>query len=238
MRPVILRTGSTVPELLARKGDYEAWFARACGLPLDRFEVIDGTRLDSPLPDPGNVDGLIITGSAARVHDHEPWSVRCGEWSRAVWAAGVPTLGVCYGHQLLGEVLGGEVGPNPNGREMGVLPVEVEDDPLFEGLGRRFLTILTHLDAVNRPPPGAEVIGGTALCAVQAMRLGAHGRTVQFHPEFDAEVIAHYIDMRRPLLDAEFGAGAADAMLAQVQPAPSGPAIMKNFLRHWLKMAV
>jgi GMP synthase (glutamine-hydrolysing) len=196
---------------------------------------VDGTLPEPNWPEPSAVDGLIITGSAARVHEHEPWSVRCGAWSKAVLEAGAPVLGVCYGHQLLGDVLGGDVGPNPKGREMGMCAVDVlVDDPLFEHLSGRFHAALTHLDSVNAAPPGAQVLAHNAMTAVQAMALGANGRAVQFHPEFEAQDLAYYIELRRHLIDAERGLGTADAWLEGVHANDTGRHVMRNFLRHWM----
>lgn len=238
MRPVILKTGNTFPELVATRGDYEHWFAQTAGRPLSDFEVIDATDPAVVYPDATGIDGLLITGSPARVHEHEPWSVRAGEWTRRAVDAGVPTLGVCYGHQLLGDVYGGAVGPNPNGREMGVIEVErLADDPLFEGLPTVFPTILTHLDAVNTAPPGWRVLARNAQTPVQAMALGDHCRAVQFHPEFDHEHIAYFIRARAALIDAERGPGTAEAWLAQVRPVGTGVTLLRNFLQHWLSFA-
>ncbi|MFN3200905.1 MAG: glutamine amidotransferase [Bradymonadia bacterium] len=235
MKPILLKTGRTFPELKARRGDYEDWFAAALGWSVDQLELIDVTDVEAPLPEPG-VDALIITGSPASVHHREPWSERAGAWVKAVVEAGVPTLGVCYGHQIIGDVFGGEVGLNPNGREMGVVQMQrLVEDPIFEGLPSVFPVVETHTDAVNVAPPGATVLASTANTAVQAMAYGDHCRSVQWHPEFDADIIRHYIDARREMIDAEGGPGTADAMLATVVDVDTGPIIMANFVRHWLK---
>jgi GMP synthase (glutamine-hydrolysing) len=237
-KPVILKTGSTFPELIASRGDYDAWFAQTAGLPLSAFHVVDATDPQVVYPDPASVDGVLITGSPARVHEREAWSVRAGAWARAAVEAGVPTLGVCYGHQLLGDAFGGAVGPNPSGREMGVLEVERLDeaDPLFAGLPRRFLTVLTHLDAVNAPPPNFTVLARNEATPVQAMAYGEHCRAVQFHPEFDHDIIAHFIRVRAELIDAERGPGTAAAWLGDVRPVDTGRLILLNFLDHWLDL--
>ncbi|MCB9553850.1 MAG: hypothetical protein H6705_18600 [Myxococcales bacterium] len=127
MRLAILRTGAPAPALLARRGGYEHWFAARLGLDITDIDVI-GAITDAPLPDHTAFDGLIVTGSPHSVHDHAPWSLRATTWLRAAVDAGVPTLAVCYGHQMLGEAYGGVVGKNPNGREIGTTAVELYDD--------------------------------------------------------------------------------------------------------------
>lgn len=231
MRPVILKTGKTFDELSARRGCYEHWFARALGWPLERFEVIDALAM-GPLP--AEADAVLVTGSPASVHEREPWSVAAGEWLQRVVRAGVPVLGVCYGHQLLGDVFGGQVGRNPNGREIGVVEVEADDDPLFEGLPRRFPVIQTHKDAVNTPPPGARVLARNTQTPVQALAFGDRVRTVQWHPEFDADIIRTYLTARAHLIDEESGPGTTERLLGEVTEVETGPIIMRNFARHFL----
>ena len=234
MKPTILMTGHTMPALLAEKGDFDRWFARRFGWPVERFRVIDAIGGEA-LPLAGSVEGLIISGSAHCVHDYADWSVQSGEWIAEVMARGTPILGVCYGHQLIGDILGGDVGINPKGREMGVCPIEhMGDDPLFEGLPKNFSVIQTHVDAVNTLPETAQRIARSDLTEIQAMAIGENVRTIQWHPEFDADVIRHYITVRANLVDAEFGPGAATRMLNEVVDVHSGAQIIHNFMRHFL----
>ena len=169
------------------------------------------------------------------MHDRPAWSVALGHWLVAAAEAGVPVLGICYGHQLLGDTLpGGQVGPNPRGREIGVLEVEVAEDPLFAGLPPRFPVVLTHSDAVNVAPEGVRVLGATPQTPVQAMAFGPRCRTLQWHPEFDAPAIRHIIGERAEAIDAERGPGAAAALAAGVVGVHTGPVILRNFLENFL----
>ena len=76
----------------------------------------------------------------AMVTERPDWSERSAAWLRDAAHAGMPLFGICYGHQLLAHALGGEVGYNPAGREMGTIGLELHphagDDPLFAGLPR------------------------------------------------------------------------------------------------------
>lgn len=235
MRLAILRTGAPAPELVARRGGYEHWFAARLGLDITDIDVI-GAVTDEPLPPLDTLGGLIVTGSPHSVHDHAPWSLRATVWLRRAVDAGVPTLAVCYGHQMLGEAYGGAVGKNPNGREIGTTTVDLyTDDPLFEGLPRKLPVITTHSDAVNVPPPGARVLAGNANTPIQAMAIGDHCRTVQWHPEMDADIIRAIIDSRAAAIDAEMGPGAAARLRDAAVDCDSGAVILHNFARHWLK---
>lgn len=238
-RPIILKMGQTTGLLRARHGDYAAWFAQAAGRPLGDFYVLDAMDPQVVYPDPAQVDGVIISGSAAHVHELEPWSVRAGDWARQVVEAGAPTLGVCYGHQLLGHHFGGAVGPSPNGREMGVYEVtltpEGQADPLFEGLPSPLAVSLTHKDAVNGLPEGWVLLAHNAHTPVQAMAYGPSCRAVQFHPEFEVEYLAELMRDRSAAIDTEFGAGTAARWLAQMPSSHQGRPVLRNFLGHWLQ---
>ena len=235
MKPILLRTGRPVPALRDSHGEYESWFARQLGWPTDRLHLLDCTAVDASLPDAAGVDGVFVTGSSSSVHAREPWSVRAGAWLAEAHAAGVPILGVCYGHQLLADALGGRAGPNPNGREIGLCEIEIAiEDPLFEGLSRVFSALETHTDAVLELPPGATVLAHNARTTVQAMAIGPTTRTVQFHPEFDAVALRAVIAARAVLIDAESGPGTAARLHAAVVDVPTGPAILRNFARHFL----
>jgi len=234
MKPVILMTGHTMPELSKRRGDFDQWYANAVGWSVEQFHVVDAVG-GAKLPHPHNIDALIMSGSAHCVQDQAPWSVTAGQWACQVIEAGIPTLGICYGHQLLADELGGRVDVNPSGREMGLCFIDrLRDDPLFDGLPSRFPVIQTHVDAVLRAPDIAEVIAENAMSPIQAMSIGDTVRTVQWHPEFDADIIGHYISVRRALIDGEMGDGTADAWLSELRDVDSGRIILRNFFDHFL----
>jgi len=226
---VIVKTGSTMPDLAARRGDYEDWIAeglRDAG-PIEVCRVVDG----DPLPDPKAVRGVVVTGSSALVTDREPWSERTGAWQAEVHRAGTPQLAICYGHQLLADHLGGEVGRNPRGREIGHIAVELTDDgeadPLFEGLPRTLRVSSSHRQSVLRVPEGATVLAHNEATAHQAYRLGERTWAVQFHPEWDHDVIRAYLEARYDVLRDE-GLD-PDALLAEVGPSEHGERILGRF---------
>jgi GMP synthase (glutamine-hydrolysing) len=191
----IFKAGSTFPSLAAELGDFEDWIARRLAPSVARpLRVVD-PRCDA-LPDPASLAGVIITGSHAMVSDREPWSEACAAWLAAAVPAGLPVLGICYGHQLLAHALGGEVGYHPGGLEIGTVEVETTpaaaDDALFAALPPRFPAQVVHRQSVLRLPPGAVCLARNAFEPHHAFRIHrAWG--VQFHPEFSAEAMAGYL---------------------------------------------
>jgi GMP synthase (glutamine-hydrolysing) len=144
---------------------------------------------DAPAP----FDAAIITGSQSSVYDDRPWIAPLKERVRQGLAAGLPTLGVCWGHQLLAEVLGGRV--EGGDYELGYVEVEqVHDDPIFEGIPDPFTVFATHSDHVVEMPPEATVLARNPV-GVQAFRQGRAYAT-QFHPEYDLQTARSMIESK------------------------------------------
>ncbi|MCC6521199.1 MAG: gamma-glutamyl-gamma-aminobutyrate hydrolase family protein [Polyangiaceae bacterium] len=116
----ILVTGEPVPDVRARSGSFAAMIARTVGDAWPHgfvsFDVREAEGRDALARLPTPPAALIITGSAAHVPAREPWILACEALLRPLVARGVPTLGLCFGHQLLAQALGGEVAANPAGR--------------------------------------------------------------------------------------------------------------------------
>jgi GMP synthase (glutamine-hydrolysing) len=228
MRIVILAAGSTIAPLARRRGDFDRWIREGVGDAWRGGWATRDLRARAPLPGPRDADAFVITGSSSSVTERAAWMLRAEELVRAIVHAGTPLLGICFGHQLIAQALGGEVRRNPRGREIGTLRVErLGDDPLFAGLPRLFDVHGTHVDAVSRVPGGAEVLARTGLDGAAAFRVGRAARAVQFHPEFDADVMRSYLRARAPLVASEGGDPAA--LLERVHGGTRGRDILKNF---------
>lgn len=207
MKPVVIvKTGEPSPAVIERLGSFEAWILRGMGVPSHSTEVVTVFH-DAELPAPDAVGGVVITGSAAMVPDLLPWSERTASWLRRVVATGLPVLGICYGHQLLAHALGGRVGDNPKGREIGTVRVRLlpaaETDPLFSGMPNELLVQATHLQSVLELPGGAVPLGESEGDPHHAFRFGSQAWGVQFHPEFDAGIMRTYLAERHDLLVRE-----------------------------------
>jgi GMP synthase (glutamine-hydrolysing) len=184
------------------------------------------------LPAPHETDGVVVTGSAAMVSEAEPWSERTAVWLRDAVEAAVPILGICFGHQLLAHALGGRVGPNPRGREIGTISLALADgaadDPLLGGLPVRIDVHATHLESVLELPPNAQLLASSELDPHHAFRMpGRPVWGVQFHPEFSADVTRGYIEAKRHDMRAE--GMDPDRLLAGVRETRWGGDILARF---------
>lgn len=230
MSLLIIKTGSTMASIGTRFGDFEAWFQRHLVAPsIQVVAVHDGDAL----PDVAGVERVLITGSPHMVTARAAWSERTAEWMQHAHQDGVPMLGVCYGHQLLAHALGGEVAWNPNGRQIGYTQVRLtlaaQADALLGTAPQALGAFTTHQQSVTRLPPGAVLLASTAKDPHHAFRLGASTWGVQFHPEFDPQIMSAYLDARRIQLEAE--AIDVAALHAAIQPAPDATAILTRFVQ-------
>lgn len=229
-RVLIVKAGGTLPELRAQRGDYEEWIAAGMGFARSDVDVV-AVAQGEKLPAPESPAGVVVTGSSAMVSHREHWSERTAEWLARAALGGTAVLGICYGHQLLAHALGGEVGRNPRGREIGTVVVRSLDpaqrDPLFGAWSEAEPAHVTHLESVLALPAGAVRLAESDLDPVQAFSVGERAWGVQFHPEFDTDVVRAYLTERREAARAE-GLD-PDALLADVREAPGGPRLLRRF---------
>lgn len=232
MRPVlIVKAGTTVPEVARRRRDFETWISAAMGLSDAQVKLCCVYEGDA-LPDPHDASAVVVTGSPALVTDREAWSERTADWLRGAVLAKTPVLGICYGHQLLAHAFGGVVEHNPRGRHIGTVDVELTEeaqrDPLFGGFERVLHVPVSHRQSVTQLPQGARLLVTAALDPHHAFALGDCAWGVQFHPEFDADIVRGYIDARRDAI-ADEGLD-PDALFARAQDSLHGTLLLRRFM--------
>jgi GMP synthase (glutamine-hydrolysing) len=195
-RIIVLKVGTTLPSLIPRKGDFEDWILTGMGLGRDEAEVIDVQKGET-LPAYEGLAGAVITGSHSNVTEHHAWSERLASWLPKAVERGTPVLGICYGHQILAYALGGEVADNPAGWEFGTVDVHLtpasREDELLGGLESPLKVHATHTQTVLRLPGKARRLACSERDENQAFAVGDCAWGVQFHPEYDAEVVKKYI---------------------------------------------
>lgn len=235
---LIVQTGRTHAHICERLGDFDDWIA--AGLREGGAEVLthDAQGLQPP-PPLHTVAGIVLTGSHAMVSDREPWSEALVPWLRQAVSNAVPTLGICYGHQLLAHALGGEVAHHPKGVEIGTVSIQrhpvAATDPLLGHLPTTFEAQAVHWQTVKRLPPGAVLLASNAHEAHHAFRMGTHAWGVQFHPEFSDEALRTYLDglaatLRGANLDVEH-------ITNGVRPTPQAASLLPVFARLALREA-
>lgn len=228
---LILQTGTPVASM-RRRGGFPHWIRVAAGLRRDEVVEVDVESGGIP-PSARGYAGIFITGSAAMVSDRLPWSEATADWLHQAISAHAPIFGICYGHQLMAHALGGTVGDNPMGREMGTVEARLTpaaaSDALFADTPASFPVQMTHLQTVLAKPAGAEILATTELDAHAALRFTETAWGAQFHPEFSARHLHGYLRARSDALVTE-GRDPA-TLLRSVRATPAARGILRQFVR-------
>lgn len=178
------------------------------------------------IPNLASYDFLFVLGGSQDTwqEDEHPWlaaekqAIR--EW---VMERAKPYFGVCLGHQLLATALGGEVAPAEQG-EVGVFDValteEAKTDRLMQGLAPRHKVMQWHLAEVTRVPQGARVLASSDLVPVQALAIGDHAVSTQFHCEFTPQTVLGWSSLPSYIasLERHMGEGAYPRLVRQSYP--------------------
>jgi GMP synthase (glutamine-hydrolysing) len=199
-RVLVVLAGNPGPAVRASLGGFDAWFREALE-PVARVSMAPPAEARAAL---AAADGVVLTGSYASVTERAPWMRELGA-GLAEAAERIPVLGVCFGHQLLADALGGAVERNPRGPEVGTREVRLTEagaaDPLFAGLSPGLMVQQLHEDHVPATPPGAVLLATGDHAPVQAFAAGPRLRAVQFHPEFNAARVRAMCDEERTWVD-------------------------------------
>jgi GMP synthase (glutamine-hydrolysing) len=239
-RLLLFKTGQTDNRLRPDIGDYEEWFSRVLG---DTVKLAVHDAVTTPHAEVTHLDGMVITGSPRSLVEPEPWMHEAAETVRRAAAAGVPVLGVCFGHQLIAHAFGARVRMNPNGWEVGTHDVDLTDeganDPLFAGLPRRVRVNQSHRDEVWELGSAFRRLAGNEQTETQAIAVGDHVRGVQFHPEMTGHVVRRIMEHRRPILEEDYTCrGRCPKQLGRVMDGVSDTPHGEQTLRHFLERFV
>lgn len=206
-------------------------FLRSTGLAEDELVSVD--FLNDGIPSEANfADAVIIGGSKYGVAKNDPDLIvpKLSELVSLVnktLESEMPILGICFGHQLLAYVAGGEVIHDKSREERGTFVMEKTSDaiadPLFKDLPKKFNAQCAHHDYVSTIPPGSVVLAKSELTPVQALRITDKAYGVQFHPERSKEDYENIIKFR-------FADHGEPAWAGNLAPSQEAETIMKRFM--------
>lgn len=188
MRIGILQTGHLPDAMIAETGDYDVLFRRLLdgrGLSFETFNVVD-MEFPASVED---AEGWLVTGSRHGVYDALPFMAPLKRFLLDAMAAGQPVVGICFGHQILAEALGGRVEKAQAGWQVGA-KAYAGDAPLRLNAW--------HQDQVLEPPAGADVIATHEGCPYAGLIYGDRALTLQAHPEFTSREVRELMEKRAP----------------------------------------
>lgn len=163
-----------------------------------RFETVSLVEGEA-LPDAAACEGVLITGSPAGVYDATPWMEPLRRFVRAAFAVETPMVGVCFGHQIIADAMGGDVRKSEKGWGVGRHTYQLlQHRPWMAGAGASVSLAVSHQDQVITPPEGAVTLARSAhtehamLAYTQAPVMSLQG-----HPEFEDDFVAALYAARR-----------------------------------------
>ncbi|SOC18740.1 type 1 glutamine amidotransferase [Rhodobacter maris] len=189
MRIGILQTGQSPEPLREEAGDYPDMFTALLAHPELSFQRYDVEHMQFPA-DVHDCDGWLITGSRHGAYEDHAFIPPLEDFIRKAIEAGVPMVGICFGHQIIAQAMGGKVERYEGGWAVGPQTYDFEGEPVTLNAW--------HRDQVTRRPEGARVIACNDFCANAALVYGETALTIQAHPEFRDAFVEGLITTRGP----------------------------------------
>ena len=227
----ILQTDYVRSEWVAEFGEYPDMFEkifRKCETSI-RFHTFD-VHLEQYPTDPDDFDAYLITGSKSSVYDTEPWIAKLIEFVKLLHGREKKLIGICFGHQLVAEALGGKVKKSSKGWGVGIHTHIFSEMPEWhdrESLD--FNILVSHQDQIVRNAVGTKVLAGSDFCENAVCQLGNHILTFQGHPEFVPNYSKKIIGLRKEMIGDE----TSQVGLASLSIAPESERVAKwiiNFI--------
>ncbi|GJM13388.1 MAG: GMP synthase [Pseudohongiella sp.] len=214
MKIGILNTDAVKPEFAVEFGEYPDMFARLLleadsSIEFVTYEVVDGeypAEIDE-------VDAYLITGSKLSVYDDVPWIHALKEFVRTLHRAKKKLIGICFGHQLVAEALGGKTLAAEQGWCVGVQQTRLTAQAAaFGPADAQFKLLSNHKDQVQKMATGGILLAATETCPIAMTAVGDHILTFQGHPEFDRGYAHALLDMRREILGEDIHRTAVETL--------------------------
>lgn len=191
----ILKCGAVPEELRDDHGDYDIMFTELLGAEFNyKIFDVEHNQLPSAATD---ANGWLITGSRHGAYESHPWIPPLEQLLRDAYDQSIPIIGICFGHQILAQALGGKVEKFSEGWSAGPVAYNMknEDTPSIVNA--------MHQDQVIEPPADAETIGSTDFCKHAVLSYGQKALSIQPHPEFNREYTYDLVKYRRDLIANE-----------------------------------
>jgi GMP synthase (glutamine-hydrolysing) len=205
------------------RDDEGQWFVKRYshlpGIVISTCNVCRGEAL----PQPAEVDGLVLAGSYNSVHDHTDWQQAVRDWLPRMRKHKMPILGICGSHQLIAHAEGADVVPLAEGPFAGTFPIRLtaagRSSPIMRDIADDDCFHYANSEQVTSIPPGSSLLASSSRVAVAALDFGDHCYTTQFHPEATDETLGTIWQHKAPALRQNY------------HTREKGDQLVENFLR-------
>lgn len=205
MKLGILKTDAVRPEWVPEFGEYPDMFVALLGQldPALEFVVYDVEQGEFP-DDIDEVDAYLITGSKSSVYDDKPWIADLMDFVRELDRRHKKIVGICFGHQLVAQALGGKTEKSSKGWGVGLHTHRFNSAPDWHDQGEMdFDVLVSHQDQVVENAVGARVLASSEFCENAVCQVGDHILTFQGHPEFVPAYSREIMEFRREMIGEE-----------------------------------
>lgn len=210
----ILQAGRSPEALLADHPDYNRMFVDLLGS--EHFEFLHWPVLDGEFPDSiEDADAWLITGSRFGAYEDHDWIAPLEDLIRQIRTKGSPMVGICFGHQVIAQALGGKVEKFSGGWSVGRVDYQLDESvfgPLADENTDDVSLLAFHQDQVTGLPAGARNVGSSAFCEHAALVYDDCILTIQPHPEFTIPFIEGLLETRGEILPEDIQARARESL--------------------------
>jgi GMP synthase (glutamine-hydrolysing) len=216
--------------------DYPGMFEQLLLAEDSSLELSVFAALDGELPEKLEAcDAYLITGSRFGVYEDHQWIRDLEALVRDLFAAGIPIIGICFGHQVIAQALGGQVGKSHKGWGVGVHTWKIAAKPDWmnhdEG---HFSMLVSHQDQVHTLPANGETLAQSEFCSIAAYQIGSTALGFQGHPEFSKAYSEAIMELRRDII----GEQVYQTGMASLSQVPQGNVVARwtlDFISHALQ---
>jgi len=210
----ILNVDTLKPEFVENFGDYPAMFTQRLHALDPTIETVAYNAQEGDYPTHIDAhDGYIITGSKLGVYDDLPWIEELMGFIRLLHAKKKKLMGICFGHQVIAEALGGKTGKAEGGWCAGVYSNQLSEEAKQYGINEVSVNLISsHQDQVQVPADGAIVLASNEFCPFAMTAIDNHILTMQPHFEFTPAFVNELIEMRRHILGEKIYNRAKDSL--------------------------
>ena len=198
MKVALLLCDHVQVELQDEFGDYPEIYRR--WLPWAEFSVFDLTQ--SEFPQIEDHDNFLVTGSRSSVYDGMKWIFDLEKMVREIQQLNKKYVGICFGHQMLAQALGGQVQKDDNGWVLGVHTFTASNEAsLNHAPLRSFNVLMSCQDQVQKLPVGAKLLATAQACVIGSFQMGENMLGIQGHPEFSKDYFSALLQLRKDGID-------------------------------------